>query len=351
MTNDKTPTHMRAFGIFKAEGLETSYGFVERSVPLPKIGPMDLLVEIEAIAMNPADYRTRQRKSDDGKFSILGWDAAGIVREAGSDVTDFAIGDPVYYAGDLTRPGSNSAFQAIDSRLVSIRPTRLSAEEAAALPLTALTAWEALFEHLAIGGETVAEPATLLIVGGAGGVGSIAVQLAARLENVTVVATASREESRNWCLDLGADHVVNHHEDMGRQWQDLGLPAPTALFLTNAPDAHWDSICGLIAPQGRICNIVPFAEPVDLNPLMRKSAAFAWEFMFTRSMFATHDMSRQGEILKKVSRLVDAGEIRTTANRSLGPVSPESLSAAHHELETGSAIGKITMTFNSEKEG
>jgi zinc-binding alcohol dehydrogenase family protein len=249
-----------------------------------------ILKRVEAISVNPADYRVRQRKEGDGLFAVLGWDVAGEVVGFGAAISGFSTGDPVFYAGDLTRPGGNSEFHSVDARIVGHRPKSLSASSAAAFPLTAMTAWEALFERLglSINGDTTDR--TLLIVGGAGGVGSIAIQLARLVPGLTVIATASRPQSRAWCERLGAHGVIDHFAEVGAQIAALGFRAPDLILLLNDPDRHYPALAQMLAPQGTICSVVPFDRPPDMNLLMRKSAGFVWEFMFTRSMFRTPDI-------------------------------------------------------------
>ncbi|WP_437609981.1 zinc-binding alcohol dehydrogenase family protein [Erwinia sp. V71] len=334
---------MKAIGVVKALPAEDPESLVEREIPDPVPGPGDLLVRVQAISVNPADYRQRRRKTDDGRFEVLGWDVAGEVVATGEKVTGFSVGDAVYYAGDLTRPGANSELHVIDADIVGHRPGTLDASSAAALPLTALTAWEALIDCMKLSYEHPSEGKSLLIVGGAGGVGSIAIQLARLVPGLNVIATASRPESRAWCQKLGAHAVIDHFADMKAQLHDLHLPAPDLILLLNDPDRHYPALADLIAPQGKLCCIVPFDHNPDLNLLMRKSASFLWEFMFTRSMFSTRDKARQGEILNAVSRMIDAGQLTSTASQVLGTISAANLRAAHQQLESGRTVGKLVL--------
>ncbi|MBT2134493.1 zinc-binding alcohol dehydrogenase family protein [Croceibacterium sp. LX-88] len=335
---------MRAIGLFKPLPADNPMSLVELDIPDPKPGPNDLLVRIEAISVNPADYRMRNRKADDGTFTVLGWDATGEVVGMGADVPGFALGDAVYYAGDLSRPGANSELHLVDSAIVARRPVSLSASDAVSLPLTALTAWEILFERFGLCPGLSSGPLTILIVGGAGGVGSIAIQLARMVPDLTVIATASRPASRAWCERLGAHAVIDHFADMGAQLAGQGLPRPNLVLLLNNPDRHYPAMANLLEAQGRICSVVPFDTAPDLNLLMRKSASFLWEFMFTRPMFSTPDKARQGEILKKVATFVDEGKLAPTASANLGPITAENLRTAHARLESGRTLGKLVLS-------
>ncbi len=335
---------MKAVGVCRALPADHPESLIDLEIPVPVPGPFDLLVRVEAISLNPTDYRSRYRKVDDGRAAVLGWDAAGTVVAVGQAVSTFRPGDTVYYAGDTTRPGANSEFHAVDSRIVAHRPRMLTATAAAAVPLTVLTAWEALYDRIGFLPDGTGRFKTLLIVGGAGGVGSIAIQLAKQIPGVRVIATASRPESQQWCRDLGADDVIDHFGAMPKQLADQGIPSVDAVLLANDPDRHFPALVDLLAPQGVICSIVPFARAVDMNLLMRKSASLVWEFMFTRPMFSTADMGRQGDILATVAGMIDDGTIRSAATRDLGRITAENLRAGHALLETGRTIGKLTLT-------
>lgn len=335
---------MKAVGVQRALSIEDPTSLVDLTLPVPEPGPHDLLVQVEAISVNPADYRVRQRKADDGRAAVLGWDVAGTVIAMGPEVrSTFRPGDAVYYAGDLERPGANSEFHVVDARIVGHRPRSLSAAESAALPLTALTAWEALFDRMGLGpgGHRVAR--NLLIVGGAGGTGSMAIQLAGLVPDLTIIATASRPSSQTWCRRLGADLIIDHFGDMRRQLRDHGHEQVDAILLLQDPDAHFPTAAQLLAPQGVICSIVPFERAPDLNVLMRKSATFAWEFMFTRPMWRTPDIEAQGRILDQVSALIDAGKVASAMTETLRPINAQNLRTAHRLLEGRRVIGKITL--------
>ena len=313
---------------------------VELEKPAPQ--GRDLLIAVSAISVNPVDTKVRAPKDKhEDQPRVLGWDAVGVVEAIGPAVSLFKPGDRVYYAGDITRPGSNSEYQLVDERIVGRAPASLSNAEAAALPLTAITAWEGLFDRLRINRDEGAAK-TLLIIGGAGGVGSIAIQLAKQLTMVTVIATASRPETREWCLSLGADYVVDHRE-LINSMHAAGHEQVDYIFCLNNTDQHWLSLCDLVKPQGIICSIVETKQPVELNGLKNKSASFVWELMFTRSMFQTDDMIEQHHLLNEVSGLIDAGKIKTTVTNVLSPINAENLRRAHAQLESGTTIGKVVL--------
>ena len=318
------------------------FELVELDTPEP--AGRDLLVEIEAISVNPVDYKRRRATEKEGSYpAILGWDAAGTVVSKGSEVENFVIGDRVYYAGDLTRDGSNASHQLVDERIVGRCPRTLSFAEAAAMPLTGLTAWEALFTRLGINRGSDANR-TILIIGGAGGVGSMAIQLAKKVAGLNVVATASREESQQWCLSLGADLCIDHHQDMKQQLETANIDSVPYIFCLNSTDRHLPAMADIIAPQGKICGIVEFVEKHTLFPeLYLKSVTLVWELMFTRSMYACEDMQEQHQILCELADLVDSKPIRTTMTNNLGAMSVAGLKNAHKKLESGSTIGKIVL--------
>ena len=313
-------------------------------VELEKPGPQgrDLRVAVQAVSVNPVDTKVRAPKDKtESQPRVLGWDAAGVVEAVGPEVSLFKPGDRVYYAGDITRPGSNSEYQLVDERIVGRTPASLSNAEAAALPLTAITAWEGLFDRLRISRHNNTEK-TLLIIGGAGGVGSIAIQLAKQLTSTRVIATASRTETREWCLSLGADQVVDH-TDLVNSVRAAGHHHVDYIFCLNNTEQHWPSLCELIKPQGTICSIVETKHPVNLTQLQGKSASFVWEFMFTRSMYQTTDMIEQHHLLNKLSELIDAGKIKTTVTKVITPINADNLRKAHAQLESGRTIGKVVL--------
>ena len=316
----------------------------EVDIPTPTAQGRDILVKIEAVGLNPVDTKVRPENGETPK--TLGFDAAGTVISTGDQVTLFSEGDRVYYAGDITRPGSNAEYQLVDERIVAKRPTSLDAATSAALPLTALTAWESLFDRLLINLEPAASNAgkTLLILGGAGGVGSMTIQLA-KLAGLTVIATASRDESADWCRNLGADHIINHHKDMPIQLAALGFATVDYIANFNAIDGVWDAIGEMIAPQGRVVLITEHSTQLDMGgPFKSKSVTICWELMFTRSMYETEDMIEQHHILKRVAELIDQEKIRATANVNLQPISANTILEGHRLMESAKSIGKLTIS-------
>ncbi|MDI3360883.1 zinc-binding alcohol dehydrogenase family protein [Lelliottia sp. V89_10] len=318
--------------------------FIEITQPMPQSGEHDLLVEVKAVSVNPVDTKVHASLSKNGLQSprILGWDASGIVKAVGASVTQFKAGDEVWYAGDITRPGSNATHQLIDARIVGHKPQSLDWAAAAALPLTALTAWEGLFERLNI--QDAGSDKTLLIIGGAGGVGSLAIPFAKHNSKIKVIATASREDSAQWCRDRGADLVVNYR-DLKGELAKHDLKFVDYIFILNDTDGHWDAVSDLIAPQGHICTIVENDRPLDQSKLKSKSAALHWEFMYTRSMYQTADMARQGEILNNVAKLVDTGVVESSLSETLHGLSVESITEAHRKVLDGHMRGKVVVEF------
>ncbi|WP_029605018.1 zinc-binding alcohol dehydrogenase family protein [Kozakia baliensis] len=307
-------------------------------LPRPHPGPRDLLVKIEAISINPVDtkIRTRAGTLPDEEYRVLGWDATGTVQQAGEETTLFSVGDKVFYSGALMRQGANAEYHVVDERLVGHKPQTLDWGQAAALPLTSVTAWEMLFDRMKIKQHSKGH---LLIIGGAGGVGSIMIQLARKLTNLTVIATASRPETRDWVRRLGAHHIVDHRQDMKAQLADLNIPAVEYIASLTASDAHHAALTELIAPQGHI-SLIDDPASFDIMPFKRKSATVSWEFMYTRSLFETPDMDAQHKILEEISRLVDRGEIVTTETQRVSPINAETLRTLHTQSESGRSIGK-----------
>lgn len=318
--------------------------FIAIELPQPVPGENDLLVEVKAVSINPVDTKVHKgvQKSGLDAPKILGWDASGIVKAVGSSVKNFKAGDEVWYAGDITRSGSNASEQLIDSRIVSVKPKSLNWAQAAAMPLTTLTAWEALFEHLKI--QEASDDKTLLIIGGAGGVGSLAIPFASLQSKVKVIATASRPESAQWCLDRGADLTVSY-KDLKGELAKHDIKQVDFILCLNDTDGHWDAITDLIAPMGHICTIVENEHPLDMNKLKLKSAALHWELMYTRSMFNTPDIAQQGEILRQVAALVDEGKVTTTLSETLHGLTVESIEAAHAKVLDGHMQGKVVVAF------
>ncbi|SFO37586.1 zinc-binding alcohol dehydrogenase family protein [Roseovarius lutimaris] len=325
---------MKAIGYNEA-GSADNLAVVE--VARPVIGPRDLLVAVKGISVNPVDVKLRAAMQPEGAPRVLGFDAAGVVAEIGDAVTGYKVGDEVFYAGDVTRAGTNAEFHAVDERIVGRKPAKLDFTEAAGLPLTSITAWEMLFDAFRLT-EGGGEGKTLLVIGGAGGVGSILIQLAKALTGLTVIATASRPETQDWVRKMGADHVVDHRGDLAAQVDDLGL-APSYVAALTATDQHWDAIINLIAPRGQIA-LIDDPEALDIKAAKPKALSIHWEFMFTRSMFGTEDISAQRDLLNRVAEMIDAGTLQSTMTERGGALTAEALRAAHLRQESGRLIGK-----------
>jgi zinc-binding alcohol dehydrogenase family protein len=334
---------MKAVGYRKSLPVDAADSLIDFEAAKPEPKGRDLRVVVKAVSVNPVDYKVRKRAAPpEGETKILGYDAAGIVDTVGPDVTLFKPGDEVFYAGSIQRQGTNSEFHLVDERIVGAKPKTLSSAQAAALPLTSITAWELLFDRLgAVPGKSL-DPRTLLIVGGAGGVGSILIQLARRLTGLAVVATASRPDSQNWCFELGAHAVVDHLKPMKEQIEKLKVP-PVGLIasLTNTGD-HYKALADVIAPQGKYGLI---DDPAEFNVSVFKGKAVSvhWESMFTRSSFQTPDMIAQHNLLNDVADLIDKGVLRTTLDQSFGTINAANLKRAHALLESGKSRGKIVL--------
>ncbi len=313
---------------------------IEIDLPMPEPGPRDLRVRVQAVSVNPVDTKLRGSAQPDGA-RVLGFDAAGIVDAVGAEVSLFKPGDAVWYAGAIDRPGSNAEFQLVDERIVGHRPASLDAAQAAALPLTAITAWELLFDRLRIA-EGGGQGQHLLVIGAAGGVGSILVQLARRLTQLTVIGTASRPETAQWVQQIGAHHVIDHARPLAEGLAALGIAQVEHVASLTHTDAHYADIVTALAPQGQLALIDDPAQ-LDGVPLKRKSASLHWEFMFARSLFHTPDMQAQHDLLERVAQLVDAGTLRTTLGEHHGRISVETLRAAHAQVESGRTRGKIVL--------
>jgi NADPH2:quinone reductase len=333
---------MRAIGYTHSLPIDDPASLVDIDLPKPEATGRDLLVAVKAVSVNPVDAKIRMRRADPPAWQVLGWDAAGVVEAVGPDVTGFSVGDHVFYAGALNRPGTNAEYHLVDERLVGTKPVSLDWAQAAALPLTAITAWETLFDRLSVNTMVPGGPRAILIVGGAGGVGSIAVQLARTLTDLTVIATASRDETRAWVRGLGAHHVIDHTKPLAAQVAALGVGAPEFVFSTTHTDAHLAEIVDLIAPQGRFA-LIDDPASLDVVPFKQKSVSIHWELMFTRSLFETADMSEQGLILNEVARLVDAGRLETTLGEAFGTIDAANLRRAHARIESHTAKGKIVL--------
>jgi zinc-binding alcohol dehydrogenase family protein len=333
---------MKAVGYRQPLPIDHPEALLDLEQPRPVPAGRDLLVKVEAVSVNPVDVKLRARVGPEpGQAKILGWDAAGVVAETGPDCSLFKPGDAVWYAGSILRPGTNAAYHLVDERIAGAMP-KLAFAAAAALPLTAITAWELLFDRLAIPIRKPREPRTLLIIGGAGGVGSVMIQLARRLTGLTVVATASRQETQAWCRELGAHAVIDHSQPMQDQLRAIGLPAIDYIASLTATERHLPAIAEIIAPQGRF-GLIDDPKTLDATPFKRKSASVHWEAMFTRSTFETRDMIGQHDLLCEVARLVDDGLVRTTATQELGPIDAASLRRAHALVESGRMRGKVVV--------
>lgn len=334
---------MKAIGYRQAGAIDREDCLSDIDLERPVAKGRDLLVAVEAISVNPVDTKVRRKVSaEEGAWKVLGWDAVGKVVETGPDVTGFKVGDAVFYAGSIIRPGANSQFHLVDERIVGHKPKTLSNAEAAALPLTAITAYEMLFDRLDIRKPVPGAADAILIIGGAGGVGSITIQLVGALTGLTVIATASRPETQAWVRELGAHHVIDHARPLAEQVAALGLGAPAFVFSTTETHRHLKEVVELIAPQGRF-GLIDDPEQLDVMPFKRKAVSTHWELMFTRPIFETADMGEQGKLLDEVAGLIDVGKIRTTVTEILTPISAANLKQAHATIESGKAMGKIVL--------
>ncbi|WP_316847710.1 zinc-binding alcohol dehydrogenase family protein [Pedobacter psychrodurus] len=337
---------MKAIGFKTSLPITEDESFIEFDTPIPTPQGRDILVKIKAISVNPVDYKIRQNSAKDTVLEspkVIGWDASGTVEAVGEAVTLFKVGDAVYYAGDLTRSGSNTEYQLIDERIVGLKPTKLSDTGAAAMPLTALTAWESLYDRMRISSEKD-EGKSILIIGGAGGVGSIAIQLAKKVSGLKVITTASRAETKEWCKAMGADAVVDH-KNLIEEVRAAGYQEVDFILDFVDLNGYWDAIVELIKPQGHIASITGSATPIALNKLKNKSATFSWELMYTRSMYQTDDMEEQHRILNKLAALFDDDTLKTTLNTTLKGFTAENLKEAHRLLESGKTIGKVVIEY------
>lgn len=335
---------MKAVGFTLSQPISAPSSLVDIEQDRPKIRSRDLIIAVSAVSVNPVDAKKREyaAKEELPEPSVLGYDAVGRVVEVGSDVSMFQVGDRVYYSGDVTRQGTNAEFHAVDERIVAKAPETLSDVEAAVFPLVALTTWEAFFDRLKI--DPNAENKSLLIIGGAGGVGSMATQIARQTTKLKVISTASRPETEAYVKEMGAHHVANHR-DLIKSVRALGIDTVDYIFNVADTTGHWDAMVDLIAPQGGICCIVAAEGAVELSQLQSKSASFCWELMFTRAMHQTPDMVRQHEILTEVARLVDAGKLKTTLTKQLHGLSAETMKEAHRIIEEGKMLGKLGIKY------
>ncbi len=334
---------MKAVALTRYLPVDDPNAFVDVDLPTPAPEGRDLLVKVHAVSVNPVDTKVRRGGGDkvEDPPRVLGWDASGVVEAVGPDVTLFKPGEAVYYAGDITRGGSNSEFQLVDERIVGTKPSSLSFAEAAALPLTTITAYEAFFDRLGIDRDGGNAGETVLIIGAGGGVGSIGIQLA-KAAGLKIIATASRPETTAWVTELGADHVVNHREDMVAQVRELGMKYVDHIAIFNDM-RHWETAVELIRPEGGIVTIDDTDLPMPMAGMKTKAASLHWEFMFARAMFETPDMIEQHNLLSYVAAEIDAGRIRTTLDQVLSPINAETMRKAHAMIEAGTAKGKIVV--------
>ncbi len=335
---------MKAVGYRNSLPITDEQSLIDVVIPDPVPGARDLLVEVRAISVNPVDTKVRMRAGPEpGGIKVLGWDAAGVVKAVGSSVTLFKPGDEVFYAGSIARPGTNSQLHAVDERIVGPKPRSLNFAQAAALPLTSITAWELLFDRLGLVSGDMQRKGSLLIIGGAGGVGSIMIQLARRLTGLTVIATASRPQSRDWVLKLGAHHAVDHSKPLAAEVRSLGIQQVEFVASLTGSEQHLAQVAELIAPQGRY-GIIDDPKAFDVMLFKRKSVSLHWEFMFTRAVFETQDMLEQHRLLTKVQEMVDAGALRTTLSEEFGSINAANLRRAHALIESGRSTGKIVLS-------
>jgi NADPH2:quinone reductase len=340
---------MKAVGLYKYLPIDHPESLIDVEVPKPEARGRDLLVRVKAVSVNPVDTKVRSPKDKvEPEPKILGWDAAGVVEAVGGEASRFKAGDEVYYAGSIVRQGCDAEFHLVDERIVGRKPRSLSFEQAAAMPLTTITAWEALFDRLGVPRETPAASSSrsVLIIGGAGGVGSIAIQIARQVAGLRVIATASREETAAWCRELGADEVIDHRLPFLPELQRIGHGEVDYILCFNSLEQHLPHMADAIKPQGRICSIIGAkgGQPVNINVFQPKSVAFCFELMFTRSQFQTPDMAAQHDLLEKAARLFDDGTLRHTMRESYGPLDADNLRKAHATLESGRMIGKLVLS-------
>ena len=336
---------MKAVGYFKSLPLSEADSLIDITADNPAPTGRDLRVAVKAVSVNPVDAKVRMRAAagPGEPAKILGYDAAGVVEAVGPDLTLFKTGDEVYYAGSVVRQGTNSEFHLVDERIVGRKPKALTFAQAAAIPLTGITAWEMLFDRLGVVRGAASDGRALLVMGGAGGVGSILIQIARKLTGLTIIATASRPETRDWCLKRGAHHVIDHSKPMAEQIKALGTLNVALVASINGTAKHLPAIVDLIAPQGKV-GLIEVPPTIDAAPVMRKAVSLHWESMFTRSMFGTPDMIEQHKLLNEISAMIDRGDIVTTAAMELTPINAANLKKAHAQIESGTTIGKVVLS-------
>jgi len=333
---------MKAIGYYQSLPIDNPESLQDIELPAPVPGARDLLVRVKAVSVNPVDTKVRKNAAPEaGQAKVLGWDAVGTVEAVGAQVKNFKVGDRVYYSGSIIRPGTNAELHAVDERIAALAPRSLDDAQAAALPLTTITAYELLFDRLRVpkgGGEGQ----TLLVTGGAGGVGSILIQLARQLTKLRVIATASRAETRAWCLELGAHAVIDHSKPLAAELKAAGIGEVDMVASLTQTDQHYAQIIESLKPQGQLA-VIDDMKVLDAMPLKTKCISLHWEMMFARSRFETPDIAEQGALLAEVASLVDAGRIRTTANASFGTINAANLRRAHALIESGKAQGKVVL--------
>jgi zinc-binding alcohol dehydrogenase family protein len=331
---------MKAIGYQESLAIDSPNALLDIELPTPVATGKDILVRVAAVSVNPVDTKIRTRAQPaEGEYKVLGWDAAGVVESVGEDVTMFKAGDKVWYAGAIDRSGTNAEYHLVDERIVSKMPSNSSFIQAAAMPLTSITAWELLFDRLKLDASSTGE---LLIIGASGGVGSIITQLAKKLTKLTVIGTASRPETKQWVEDMGADHVVDHSKPLNEELKAIGFDTIPYIISLTQTDQHLPSIIEMIAPQGKFA-LIDDPTSLDVMPFKVKSVSIHWELMFTRSLFQTDDMLEQHKLLKKVAAMVEMGALETTVALDLGTINAENLIKAHTLLESGKSVGKIVL--------
>jgi len=341
---------MKAVGVHNSLPVTDPHALQDVEIPTPLATGRFLLVRVRAVSVNPVDTKIRMAAGSRlEQPRILGWDCAGVVEAVGDQCSLFKPGDEVYYAGDVTRAGCNSEYHLIDERIVGHKPVSLSFDDAAAMPLTTITAWEALFERMGIAKDRAGNKGkSILIIGAGGGVGSIAVQLAKNVAGLHVIASASRPETEKWCLEMGADEVIDHREALADEFKLIGCTGVNYILCLVGTAQHWHGMADVILPQGKICLIVDTEsnQPVNINLFKAKSVAISWEFMFTRARFQTADIAEQGVLLNEAAKLLDGGVLRHTRTEHYGALIAANLLKAHAKLESGTMLGKLVLTVN-----
>jgi zinc-binding alcohol dehydrogenase family protein len=334
---------MKAIGFYKASPITASDSLIDLELPEPALLDHDLLVAVKAVSVNPVDVKVRAGSTPpEGQPRILGWDATGVVQKVGAKVTRFKAGDRVWYAGDINRPGSNSALQAVDERIVGPMPKSLDFAHAAALPLTAITAWELLFDRLKVQDADPTAPGVLLVIGAAGGVGSVLIQLARALTGLTVIGTASRAQTREWVLAKGAHHVIDHHQAWAPQLRELGIAQVSHVIGLNHTASYLAQIVEVLQAEGQLA-LIDDPQTLDIKPFKAKSLSVHWELMFTRSTYRTATLSRQHDVLRRLAELVDQGVVTTTLTQRIVGINADTLKKAHALVESGAMLGKVVL--------